>query len=254
MKVQVSIHDVSPAFVGEVEDALAVCAKAGAKPALLVVPNFHGLWPLGEHSAFCARLRDLQAAGHEIYLHGFFHQARLGEGASDAHLPQRANGAGPQGTLRWAFAQRVASAGEAEFSDLSRDEALTRLLDGERELAAAGLRIDGFVPPAWSMPRWVHTLLGERGYRFSEDHLRVYDPKEGRARPSVVLNYASRTPARLYSSVAWCRIAKHAAVALPARIALHPADMRVPLLRREIDRLLAWGAGAWVSSAASLLH
>ncbi|HEY2516879.1 MAG TPA: polysaccharide deacetylase family protein [Polyangiaceae bacterium] len=252
MRVQVSIHDVSPAFVGEVEDALAVCAKVGVKPALLVVPNFHGGWPLREHPAFCARLRDLQAAGHEVYLHGFFHQARLGDG--DAHLPQRARGAGPQGSLRWRFAQRVASAGEAEFSDLSPDEALERLLDGERELTAAGLRIDGFVPPAWSMPRWVHALLRDRGYRFSEDHLRVYDPAAGRARPSVVLNYASRTPARLYSSVAWCRLAKHAAIALPARIALHPADMRVPLLRREIDRLLAWGSGAWVSTGARLLQ
>src|SRR4051812_25206302 len=101
--ISVSIHDVSPAFDREIEDALAACAEAcsgvGAKPALLVVPNFHGKWPLDRYPAFVDRLRELQAAGHEIILHGFFH-------ASDG------------GSF---FAQKIASAGEAEFADLAQD-------------------------------------------------------------------------------------------------------------------------------------
>ena len=236
MAVHPSIHDVSPAWTREVELALELSAARGAKPALLVVPNFHGAWPLLDHPAFCARLRELQALGHEVYLHGFFHASR------------------PTGTgLRWHFAQKVVSGGEAEFSDVTREEAITRLDEGEATLLAAGLQIDGFVPPAWSMPPWLLPLLGSRGYRFCEDHTHVYDPKTAKKRASVVLNYASRTPARLFSSVAFCRLAKHARAVLPARIAIHPTDMRFSLLRSEVKKLLAWGEGDWVTRGESLV-
>lgn len=239
--VHVSIHDVSPAWTSEVELALEYCDAIGVKPALLVVPNFHGEWPLLEHPEFCARLRDLQASGHEIFLHGFYHAAGMGT---------RGGSAAP-GLSRW-FAQRIVSKGEAEFSDVSRDEAVRRLEDGERVLREAGLTIDGFIAPAWSMPAWVHPLLAERGYTFSEDHLKIYDPRGHRARSSVVLNYASRTPMRLLSSVAYCRLAKHARAVMPARVAIHPADMRYALLRHEVRELLSWAEGNVVARASDL--
>ena len=119
-------------------------------------------------------------------------------------------------------------------------------------LEDAGLRIQGFVAPAWSMPSWVLAMLGERGYRFTEDHLRIHDPAQKRSRASVVLNYASRTPARLLSSVAWCRVARPARRVLPARIAIHPADMRYALLRSEVTSLLEWAKGDFVESAEAL--
>jgi predicted deacetylase len=240
--VHVSIHDVCPAWGPEVQAALELCASAGARPALLVVPNFHGQSPLLEHQPFCDRLRTLQANGHEVYLHGFFHKSR-----ERRDLTERPR-------LSWLFAQRVVSNGEAEMSDLSPDEGRVRLEDGERTLGDAGLRIDGFVPPAWSMPGWLRPMLAARGYRFTEDHLRVYDPAGGRSRASVVLNWASRSPARLLSTVAWCRTARYARAAVPARIAIHPADMRFLLLRREIARALAWARGDIVRCGAELFH
>jgi predicted deacetylase len=97
MPVHVSIHDVSPAWADEVEAALTLCASAGVRPALLVVPNFHGRAPLLDDSRFCARLRELQAAGHEIYQHGFFHRSRLQYDA--------ANGTGSR--LAWLRAARL---------------------------------------------------------------------------------------------------------------------------------------------------
>ena len=242
MPVHVSIHDVSPAWADEVEAAIALCASVDVRPALLVVPDFHGRAPLLEDARFCARLRELQAAGHEVYLHGFFH--RSGERYDPERTPSR---------LGWLFAQRGASGGEAEMSDVSTDEGRARVEKGERVLRAAGLRIDGFVAPAWSMPRWLLPLLGERGYRFTEDHLRVYDPAAGRARASVVLNWATRSPARLVSTLAWCRIAKYARPLAPARIAIHPADMRYRVVRGEIERLLRWASGDVVPRGADLL-
>ena len=243
MAIHTSLHDVSPAWQAECEDALELAAAVGAKPALLVVPNFHGAWPLEEHPTFCARLRELQADGHEVYLHGFFHASR----PRSAGPPDRPRG------LRWHFAQKVVSGGEAEFSDVSRAEATARLDDGERVLRAAGLTPDGFSAPAWSMPRWLLPMLAARGYRFSEDHTRVYDPARGRARASVVLNYASRSVPRMLSTVAYCRVARYARAVVPARIAIHPADMRFALLRREVKALLAWGRGDFVARGDALL-
>ncbi|MDB4938311.1 MAG: hypothetical protein JWP87_5283 [Labilithrix sp.] len=242
MAVHVSIHDVSPAWRNEVELALDAAHAHGVRPALLVVPDFHGRAPLVDHPDYCDRLRQLQADGHEIYLHGYYHQARTTSASSD--IGSRA---------RHAFAQKVVSAGEAEFSDVSHAEALKRLDDGERMLRDAGLSIRGFVAPAWSMPAWVLPLLAERGYTFTEDHTRVYSPKAQQSRASLVLNFASRTPGRLLSSVAWCRVARPARRFVPARIAIHPADMKFALLRGELESLLAWADGDFVETGASLL-
>jgi predicted deacetylase len=215
--ISVSIHDVSPAFAHEIDDALAACAEVSAKPALLVVPNFHGKWPLDRHPRFVDRLRELRAGGHEIILHGFFHKS---DGGSF-------------------FAQRVASAGEAEFADLDREEGERRIDEGRAMLDALGLAPTGFIAPAWQMARWVLPALASRGFRYAEDHLRVYDPVRGRARPSLVLNFASRTPARLYSSAAFVRVASPLRRVVRTRIALHPGDMRSDFLRREVRRVLA---------------
>jgi hypothetical protein len=155
--------------------------------------------------------------------------------------------------LRWLFAQRMASRSEAEMSDVSADRGRTLVDDGEQVLRDAGLRIDGYVAPAWSMPRWLLTYLSRRGYGFAEDHLHVYNPAARTARRSVVLNWATRSPARLMSTVVWCRGAKTARAVVPVRIAIHPSDMRFRLLRREIERLLAWAEGDIVRAAGELL-
>lgn len=240
MPIHVSLHDVSPAWEREVDVALEMAHAAGIRPALLVVPDFHAKAKLSDHPRFVDRLRRLEADGHEIYLHGYYHRAR--EAASGTVADR----------LRHGFAQKVVSGGEAEFSDVSPEEARTRLDDGERMLREAGLTIAGFVAPAWSMPGWVLRLLGERGYRFTEDHLRIYDPARGRSAPSLVMNFASRSPSRLFSTVGYCRAVRPLRRLLPTRIAVHPADMRFALLRSEVASLLAWARGDVVATGPAL--
>lgn len=233
----VSIHDVSPAFTAEIEDALAACDAVGAKAALLVVPNFHGKWPLDRYPAFVERLRALEARGHEILLHGFFHAASGGgKGA------------------RSFFAQKVASAGEAEFADLTRDAGEKRLDEGLAVLSAQGITPSGFVAPAWQMARWLVPALAARGIRYTEDHVRIYDPAARRSRASLVLNFASRTTARRWSSTLFVRAATPARGFLPTRIAIHPGDMRSEMLRGEVTRVLAAARGSFTSSARALFE
>jgi predicted deacetylase len=242
MPVHVSIHDVSPRWSAEVEQALELCAQVEARPALLAVPDFHGEHPLLGDARFCDRLRGLQAAGHEVYLHGFRHEA-------DAS-PARS---GLRDRVRWAVAQSVVSAGEAEMACLTEEQGRERVIEGERVLREAGLRLDGYVAPAWAMPGWLLELLAERGVRYTEDHVRVYDPQAGRSRTSVVMNWATRSRARMLSSALWCRAARPARAFLPTRIAIHPADMRVPVVEREVRRALAWAKGDFVAKGADLL-
>jgi hypothetical protein len=232
----VSIHDVSPAAVAEVEAALVACEEVGAKAALLVVPNFHGKWPLDRHPAFVARMHALQDDGHEIHLHGFFHRASE-----------------PVTGVRAFFAQRVASAGEAEFALLAREEAERRLDDGIAMFAALGLRIHGFVAPAWQMPRSLLSSLAGRQIRYAEDHMRVYDPLARTSRASLVLNFASRTRLRLWSSAAFVRLALPMHGVIPTRIAIHPNDMRNAVLLRETRRALRAARGTFTASSADLL-
>jgi predicted deacetylase len=246
--VHVSLHDVSPAWEREIDVALDFCATIGARPALLVVPNFHGNWPLDAHPAFAERLRALQADGHEVYLHGYFHEAQTPPWRASAR-PTFA----PMRNLSWLWAQKIVSGGEAEFREVTPPQAEARLDEGEAMLERVGLRVDGFVAPAWAMHPWLLPILAKRGYAFTEDHLFVYDPAAGLRRASVVLNFASRTPGRLLSSVAWCRLAKHARAAVPARIAIHPADMQFHLLRHETKVLLDWAKDDLVDRGADLV-
>jgi predicted deacetylase len=242
MPVHVSIHDVSPLWSVEVETALDLCRAVAVRPALLVVPDFHWRAPLLEDARYCARLRELQAEGHEIYLHGYSHKSADRYDAATGH-----------NRLAWLFAQRVASGGEAEMSDVSEAEGRKRLEAGYRTLGEAGLRVDGFVAPAWSMPGWLLPRLAERGCRFTEDHWHVYDPAAHHRRPSFVLNWATRSPLRVLSTVSWCRVAKFARATLPARVAIHPGDMRFRLVREEVVRILNWARGDFLERGNELL-
>lgn len=236
MAVHVSIHDVAPPWERELDLALDACRAVSVRPALLVVPNFHGDAPLDRAPAFAKRLRALAEEGHEIYLHGFFHKADV-----------------QRGGLGTFVAQRVVSGGEAEFAELERDEAARRLDEGLRLLRDVGLAPTGFVAPAWAMPRWLVPMLAERGLTYTEARLAVIDLRDRRERASIPLNYASRSPGRLLSTVAFNRVARFARVAVPARIAIHPADMRFSLLRRELDGLLAWAKGDFVARGEDLV-
>ena len=249
MPVHVSIHDVSPAWEAEVDVALAACAEVGIKPGLLVIPDYHGTWPLDQHPKYMRRVRALQEAGHEVFLHGYYHLSGVAGQATGGDGP-------PKGVARF-WAQRAVSASEAEFSDVAEAEARRRLDEGEAMLRRAGLeQLDGFIPPAWSMPAWMLRVLRERGCRYTEDRWSVHDPSRGAARRCVVLNYASRTPARLWSSLVYARLVRHArrlVPDVPARVAIHPADMRHAVLRREIAGLLRWAVEDAIVPARALV-
>ena len=71
----VSVHDVSPLTRDTVAVMLRDLAEAGVRvTSLLVVPDHHHRADIDQDPAFLGWLRGMEAEGHEIVLHGFYHR------------------------------------------------------------------------------------------------------------------------------------------------------------------------------------
>lgn len=224
--IHVSIHDVSPATEKPVADLLRHCAEVGVRPSLLVVPDFHKRAPLND--SFASWLVARAAEGHELFLHGYYH-------LSDP--PGKSMSASAKAS-RW-FRQNMVSANEAEFSSISRDEARARIEQAMAWFRSHSISVSGFIAPAWSMKPWLLPMLATFQLRYSEDHFFVYDTLKQTRKLVPVMNYASRTPSRMLTSLLGSRASMPLAHVGPLRYALHPGDMNILTLRREIAHTLA---------------
>ncbi|MEO7958707.1 MAG: hypothetical protein ABIW76_18660, partial [Fibrobacteria bacterium] len=95
-------------------------------------------------------------------------------------------------------------------------EAFRRCLDSDPE---------GFVAPAWLFNAALQPVLKEMGFRFTEDHRRIYDLRSGARLDSPVITWATRTLLRKYGSLAVCpMLARLWAYEPVLRVAMHPFD------------------------------
>ena len=232
MMLLVSIHDVSPAQAAAVSQLWRMCAERGLAPALLVVPNWHGQWPLDEHPDFVDWLRARAVDGAEIMLHGERHD--------EVGLPR-----GIRDQWRAWLRATPYTAREAEFLTLDSVTAGARLNRGLRYLRGLGLEPSGFIPPAWLARPGTYQAAAAAGLRFSEDESSVRLLASGRRIRSPVLRWSARTAARAWGSVAvaQARSLLQRSARLP-RIALHPQDLSHPATTRSLalalDRWLGW--------------
>jgi predicted deacetylase len=224
----VSIHDVTPAYAPEVARLWSVCAARQVTPALLVVPNWHGRWPLHEHPEFVRWLRARVLDGADIVLHGERHdEAGLRRGLSDV--------------LRaWGR-----TAAEGEFLTLDEMGALERIQRGVRVLRDFGLEPIGFVPPAWLARDGCDRAVCAAGLQFTEDERAIRLLPSGQRIESPVVRWSARSRARAVASVAvaagrW-RLQRRARL---MRVALHPLDLSHPATANSLVHSL----DRWVSS------
>lgn len=222
----VSIHDVTPAQELNVTRLWELCRGRGVTPALLVVPNWHGEWPLKDHPRFINWLRARADEGAEIVLHGERHD--------EAGLPRR---------LRdqwWAWGR---TDGEAEFLTLDHLAARTRVSGGLARLREVGLEPTGFIPPAWLAREATYQAAAAAGLSFSEDDRSVRLLRTGQRVRSPVVRWSTRTPTRAWGSVAVAaaRWVLQRGSKWP-RIAFHPRDLdhaaTAVSIRRTLDRWL----------------
>jgi predicted deacetylase len=223
----VSIHDVTPAFAQGVRTLWALCAERGVRPALLVVPDWHGEWPLERYPEFVVWIRARAADGAAIVLHGLRHD--------EVELPR---------SLADSVRALGRTAREGEFLTLDAEAAGSRLARGLARLQRLGLDPVGFVPPAWLARTATHRVAGTLGLGFSEDDHGIHLYPSGRRLPSPVVRWSARTPVLAWGSVlvAHGRWALQRRARFP-RLALHPQDLRHPAtaaaLGPALDRWLA---------------
>src|ERR1039457_1779556 len=75
----ISIHDIAPSNRETVQKIISELATNGVRVcSLLVVPDYHHQGLAVEDGQFVSWLRDLESHGHEIVIHGYFHQRPRG--------------------------------------------------------------------------------------------------------------------------------------------------------------------------------
>jgi predicted deacetylase len=218
VSVLVSIHDVTPVLAAGVARLWQLCAERRVTPALLVVPDWHGAWPLDRHPEFVEWLRSRAAEGAEIVLHG-----------------ERHDELGLARTVGDHFRAWGRTAGEAEFLTLDAAAAGERIARGLACLRRLGLRPTGFVPPAWLAREEGHRAAGAAGLGFSEDERAVRLFPSGRKIPSPVVRWSARSPLRAWGSAAVARARWTLQRKAPLlRLALHPQDLSHPVTARSV--------------------
>lgn len=218
-----SIHDVGPRFEREVDELSDRLSRhlGGPRFAMLVVPDHWGQAPLVGARAFQAKLRAWADGGVEMFVHGWTHRD-----------DNRSKG----------FKAKHMTAGEGEFSALSRSEALRRMTEGRALIEdITGKPVAGFIAPAWLYSAGAKAALGEAGFAMAEDHMRVWRPADGVVlAKGPVVTWASRSRARIRSSLAFAALSRTALRPLRTlRIAVHPGDTTVPALLASIDASFA---------------
>jgi predicted deacetylase len=234
-----SIHDVGPRFESEVDRLVArLESHVGAgRYAMLVVPDHWGEAPLTAAPAFAAKLRRWADSGVEMFLHGWSHR----------------DDSGHEGAAAWKA--RHMTAGEGEFLGLDRAEAVRRLRAGRAVVEdAIGRPVAGFIAPAWLYGPGALAAVAAEGFALAEDHMKVWNPADGGVLArGPVITWASRSRARIRSSLAFAALARFALQPLrTVRVAVHPGDAHVPALLRSIDATFAAFGGRRAAHYADL--
>lgn len=219
--VLVSIHDVTPAHQTQVLELWELCRTNGFTAALLVVPYWHGNWPLSEHAEFAAWLRRCSTDGAEIVLHGLRHDEVGTSRTVSDHMR--------------AFGR---TAREGEFLTLSLESARARIEEGLSMLRSQGLEPGGFIPPAWLAKDATHDAVREAGLQFSEDAggVRLHTRNVRIAAPAI--RWSGRTRVRAVASGWVNQLRRHYCAAFQrqriVRLALHPQDLLNPVTAASV--------------------
>jgi len=200
-----------------------LCQQYDVAPALLVVPNWHGAWPLVKHPGFTAWIHTCIEAGAEVLLHGERHD-ELGLPRSARH------------SMR-AFGR---TANEGEFLTLDHEGAATRIARGLTLFQTLHFEPIGFVPPAWLAGEATFGAVKSSGLRVSEDAFGVRVHSRDERLPAAAVRWSSRTTTRarvssVLATVRWHTQHKQSLI----RLALHPQDLAHPITARSVRREVA---------------
>lgn len=221
----VSMHDVSPLTREAFAAMLADLRSIGlTKTSLLVIPEHHHRRHFLTDVPFCRWLEDLARNGHELVVHGYYHQRE-----------QR-----PSETMVQRLITGVYTAGEGEFYDLSKEEAARRLALAQEEFRDLDAPAPtGFIAPAWLLGDDAADAVREAGFRYTTWLRGVENIKGQEFLASQSLVYSCRNAWRRTASLAWNgslsrRLRRNPLI----RLGLHPPDFEHERIWQQIRRIV----------------
>src|SRR5262249_20772253 len=220
----VSIHDIAPSNRAVVEQIINVLGRSGVRNcSLLVVPDYHHEGRASEDRQFVSWLRDLEAAGHEIVIHGYFHQRERR----------------PNETVQTRLFTRFYTQDEGEFYDLDYQEALRRIMGARDEFRAIGLKPRGFVAPAWLLSADAERAARDADLEYTTRLRAVRDLRSGEDFPAQSIVYSVRNEWRRGVSRGWNATLFRALTRKPLlRVSIHPPDFSYPAIWHQVVDLI----------------
>jgi uncharacterized protein len=220
----VSIHDIAPSTRKPAEKMIAELSRRGIPTtSLLVVPNYHHAGSMLADRELGIWLRELEGRGHEIVIHGYFHDR-----------PRR-----PNETMREKFLTRFYTDDEGEFFDLSYDEALQRISTAREEFGSLGLAPRGFIAPAWLLSAGSARAAKDAGMEYTTRLTSVSDLVRQKNFPVRSIVYSARNQWRRTASLTWNAtfffLAKQRQL---VRLSIHPPDYSQREIWQQILRFI----------------
>lgn len=227
----VSLHDVSPLTREVFTAMLRELAEVGVtKTSLLVIPNHHRRGHMLDDAGFCRWVEGLAKAGHEVVIHGYYHQ-RTPRGDEMAQQ-------------RWITS--VYTMGEGEFYDLSYDEAASLLARAREDFSKLDVPPPaGFIAPAWLLSSAALSAVERARFAYTTFLRGVhsivrkyYDSRQNSVR-SQSLVYSCRNTWRRACSLLWNATLRRRLQTSPLlRLGLHPPDFQHTGIWRQIRRFV----------------
>jgi len=220
----VSLHDVAPSTQAVADKIISELTQGGVRHcSLLVVPDYHHRGGSMEDRQFVSWLRQLEATGHEIVIHGYFHErpARDKEDFFEKAVT------------------RIYTQGEGEFYDLGYDEAFRRIKAARDEFLGAGLKPRGFVAPAWLLSSEAERAARDAEIEYTTRLRTVRDLRSGETFAARSLVYSVRNGWRRAASLAWNGALSRLQKSQPlVRLSIHPPDFAHSTIWQQIIDLI----------------
>jgi len=220
-KLLLSLHDFHPGTSKIIGEQLDFCLKrCPGHASILVVPEYHHGKGVESCPDSLKSLEKWQKEGHDLAVHGYFHD-RIG-------LPKAS----------WFWTQLYTNQ-EAEFFRLDPAEAESRV---DRALAIwrrQGWAARGFVAPGWLHEPGTNGILRQKGFAYTCRLTEVMHLADGQRDRVWAGTYSLRSPWRRALAKRWQPIWKAVwGGRRLVRLSLHPADLEVAFVREQVGSLL----------------
>ena len=223
--IVVSLHDVSPSTQQITSTIISELSAHGVRVcSVLVVPEYHHEGLFAKHREFVTWLRALEADGHEVVIHGYFHER-----------PSQT-----KETLRDKFMTRFYTQNEGEFYDLGYEEALRRITTARDAFRALGLNPRGFIAPAWLLGNEAEQAVRDAQLEYTTRLRTVCDLRSESIFPARTLVYSVHNNWRRALSRNWNAALFRWLQTKPLlRISIHPPDYSQPTIWKQILGFIA---------------